>query len=647
MDPITQQTTLASAGGKKDPVYVDDVFSTYLYTGNASTRSINNGIDLSGEGGLVWSKSRSVGSYHSLWDTERSLTGTNNWIRSDSTYLATDSQQITGFNNNGYTLGQDSNYQVINHTNYTYASWTFRKAPGFFDVVTYTGTGSTQNISHSLGSVPGIIIIKETSQGNESWAVYHRSLGATKVISLNNVDAAWTSSGDWNNTAPTSSVFTVGTESRVNTSGESYVAYIFAHDDASFGTDGDESIIKCGTYVGTGSTQTIDCGFEPGWVMLKNIDRNNTSWNMYDEMRTLGGKLLANETDQEDATNGTQFFGGFASNGFILNGGSSQTNDSGKNFIYMAIRRPNKPPEVGTDVFAIDTRGGTSPNPPTFNSEFPVDLVTRRDITTSDWTTRTRLLGENKILQFNTTAAESTQTSSTVTFDQNDGVGSNTGVDGSNYAWMFKRAPGFMDVVAYSGSTTTTQNVAHSLGVVPEMMIIKNRDAATNWVVYHTVVGATKFIRLNTDQDPSSSGGLAWNDTAPTASVFTLGNNGWDGTNYNGHKFIAYLFATLPGISKVGTYTGSSSAINVDCGFTNGARFVMVKKTSGSGDWVVWDTLRGIGSGNEPFLKLNESQGQTTGSDLIAPLSSGFTINNSGVGNVNASGQTYLFLAIA
>ena len=267
-----------------------------------------------------------------------------------------------------------------------------------------------------------------------------------------------------------------------------------------------------------------------------------------------------------------------------------------------------------------------------------------RKTSINNWELSSRLTRTKYILPAET-GAESTDNN--YKFDYQNGFYNSTSSDSTKYGWMFKRAPGFMDVVAYTGSTTFTQNVAHNLGVVPEMMIIKNRDASTNWVVYHTVVGATKFIRLNTDQDPSNSGGLAWNDTAPTASVFTLGNNGWDGTNYNGQKFIAYLFATLPGISKVGSYSGTGNAINVDCGFTNGARFILIKRTAGSSDWYVWDTARGIVSGNDPYLLLNSYAPQVTNTDYIDPLSTGFTVTSSAPSALNASGGTYLFLAIA
>ena len=103
----------------------------------------------------------------------------------------------------------------------------------------------------------------------------------------------------------------------------------------------------------------------------------------------------------------------------------------------------------------------------------------------------------------------------------------------------------------------------------------------------------------------------------------------------------------MPGISKVGTYSGTGNAINVDCGFTNGARFVMIKRSNGTGDWYVWDSVRGIVSGNDPYFIVNGTAGQVTGTDYIDPLSAGFTVTSSAPAALNTSGGTYMFLAIA
>jgi hypothetical protein len=135
-----------------------------------------------------------------------------------------------------------------------------------------------------------------------------------------------------------------------------------------------------------------------------------------------------------------------------------------------------------------------------------------------------------------------------------------------------------------------------------------------------------------------------WNDTEPTATQFTVGQQGV--VNGSGTNHIAYLFASLPGISKVGSYSGNGSSQNIDCGFTSGARFVLIKKTNSAANWILFDSARGIVSGNDPYLFLNTTSAEGTGYDLLDPYASGFTIA-SGDATINASGDSYIFYAIA
>jgi hypothetical protein len=305
----------------------------------------------------------------------------------------------------------------------------------------------------------------------------------------------------------------------------------------------------------------------------------------------------------------------------------------------MAIRRPNKPPEISTDVFAIDTK---SIGRPAYTSNFPVDLAfNRNNITQSDSTSvETRLTG--KQLVASSTAAEGFDMSDE--FRCNTGWANSGGADANDIAWMFKRAPGFLDIVAtdYPGSTTA---IPHNLGVTPDLIIHKPRDGALAWTVGSSSLpntsGWNRYLVLNTNElDQSTT--VSWAVTAPTATHFTIGP--YPGSAYKG---IFYLFATLPGISKVGSYSGTGNAINVNCGFTNGARFILIKRTDANGDWYVWDTLRGIVSGNDPYLLLNTNAAQVTNTDYIDPLGTGFTVTSSAPAALNVSGGTYLFLAIA
>jgi hypothetical protein len=207
----------------------------------------------------------------------------------------------------------------------------------------------------------------------------------------------------------------------------------------------------------------------------------------------------------------------------------------------------------------------------------------------------------------------------------------------------FRRAPGFFDVVAYTG-TGSARTVAHNLGVAPELMIVKARSNAGSWEGYHAATGATKTIRLNSNGAEIVTTGV-WNDTAPASTVFTVGTA--SNTNGSGYTHIAYLFATCPGVSKVGSYTGTGTTLNIDCGFAAGARFVLIKRTDSTGDWYVWDTARGIVSGNDPYLLINSTAAEVTSTDYIDPLASGFQITSTAPAAINASGGSFIFLAIA
>ena len=204
----------------------------------------------------------------------------------------------------------------------------------------------------------------------------------------------------------------------------------------------------------------------------------------------------------------------------------------------------------------------------------------------------------------------------------------------------------------YTGSGSA-QNVTHNLGAVPEMMWFKRRlDFDTNWTVYHKSLGNDKALTLNDDKSHLLSVGY-FNSTTPTESVFSVGAN-HSLTNNNTNKYICYLFTSLSGISHIGGYTGTGNDLTIDCGFSSGAKFVLIKRwdriggSYGSvGDWYVFDTQRGIVSGNDPFLILNDVDAEVTNTDYIDPHNSGFTVTSSAPSALNASGGTYIFYAIA
>jgi len=650
------QAAAGNAGG--DKLYVEDVFSTYLYTGNGSTQTINNGIDLAGEGGLTWFKARSGTEYHTLFDTER---GTSSALYTNIFNAAgTPTNGVTSFNSDGFTLGS---LGAVNNP-YGIASWTFRKAPKFFDVVTYTGTGGNRGVLHDLGSVPGAIWVKRTDTASD-WQCYHRSLGNTKYMVLNTSAAEATSYWRWIYSTPTDAVFFLGNDATVNASGGTYVAYLFAHDAGGFGDDGEQNVVSCGSYLGNGATAgpNINLGYEPQFVLCKNVTSaarsglRGSNWTITDTMRGMSqtncSVLYPNLSAVEDSTTATT--------GFIIPNATGFVDTytyPGDTYIYIAIRRgPMKTPESGTEVFSpqINIGNGTAK---TQSVGFPIDLVITGNTSQMDGWAGDRLRGfsssGSKFLLTRLQIAEfaATTASTGVMLDGNTtglvqytSGSSNQNQNSYSYAnWFFRRAPGFFDVVAYTGSNGY-QIFSHNLAVIPELIIIKNRTNAQDWTVgAQSVLGLQKYLVLNSAAAVGSNASyfnVSWSNT----SFLVDGNLA--PINQNGSNYIAYLFASCPGVSKVGSYTGTGTTLAIDCGFSAGARFVLIKRTDSTGDWYVWDTTRGIVSGNDPYLLLNSAAAEVTSTDYIDPSSAGFEISSTAPAAINASGGSYIFLAIA
>ena len=625
-----------------DVNYIEDVFSNFLYTGNGSTQTITNGIDLAGKGGLVWVKKRdstTVNASHYLVDTVR---GAGNYLSSNSTNASASDSQISAFNSNGFYIGSDG--ANVNLSGSAYASWTFRKQPKFFDVVTYTGNGTTQTINHNLGSVPGCIIIKRYSDSGWAWRVYHRSLGNTQGIYLDLTNAAVTSSSFWNNTDPTSTQFTVGNDGGVNGSGQTFVAYIFAHNAGGFGLTGTDNVISCGSYTGNGSATgpTVTLGHEPQWVLIKRTDSaSGGAWALFDNMRglTVAGSadpvLYPNSSDAEFT--GVDILQPLAT-GFQLTG--TNWNTSGGTYIYIAIRRgPMKVPTSGTSVFDPQTYTGNDTSR-TLTPNFVVDLgLTSTRDAYNGFIAEDRLRGATKYLEVAYTTSESTNNGTYTGFDSNTSVyfGGSPLVNSSAHTYityLIRRAPGFFDIVCPTSNGSGVITTPHNLGVTPELAIVRDRQNTASWYVLRP--GTSQYLLLNSTGAQGGSLTISWSATS-------FSNDG----NFNNANQVVYLFATLPGVSKVGSYTGTGTTQQINCGFTAGARFVLIKRTDSTGDWYVWDSARGIVAGNDPYLLLNSTAAEVTSTDYVDTYSAGFEISSTAPAAINASGGTFIYLAIA
>ena len=319
-----------------------DYFNTVLYTGNASTQSIT-GLDFAPD--FVWLKDRTNANSGRINDIVR--TATKYLIPSTTGAEATEAAGLTSFNSDGFSLGSNSDF---NGSGANFVSWNWlangagvantdgsisstvsANTTSGFSIVSYTGTGATGTIGHGLNSAPSCIITKSASAA-EDWGMYHVGIGNTSNISLNLTNAKYSAnSAFWNNTNPTSSVFTVGTHPTINYNTQTMIAYCFAEK---------QGFSKFGSYTGNGSTDGtfVYTGFKPAWVMTKRTDSTG-NWLMYDNKR-IGYNpsnyfLYPNLSNVEDTANSEWL--DLYSNGFKIRATSATVNGSGNSYIYMAF----------------------------------------------------------------------------------------------------------------------------------------------------------------------------------------------------------------------------------------------------------------------------------------------------------------------
>ena len=317
-----------------------DYFNTKLYTGTGSSNAIT-GIGFAPD--WLWIKARGASYSNQLVDNVR---GATKMLASDNNSAEfTAADRVASLDSDGFTLGSNAN---VNASSGTYVSWNWKangqgssntdgtinttytsaNTTSGFSISQYTGTGSAATIGHGLGVTPKMIIVKRTNTTG-GWTIYHSSVGNTKYLYLNTTDAEATASSIWNNTSPTSSLFTVGTDGEVNGSGSTYVAYCFAEK---------IGFSKFGSYTGNGNADGtfIYTGFKPAFIIIK---KNATDyWFMYDNKRgdiNANAKTLKANTSDAEGTSGKEI--DFLSNGVKIRNSNNSINTSGSTYIYMAF----------------------------------------------------------------------------------------------------------------------------------------------------------------------------------------------------------------------------------------------------------------------------------------------------------------------
>jgi len=617
--------TLAASSGA---TFVDDVFNTTLFTGDGQdNRAFNIGLDLENEGGMVWTKTRVSGD-HALFDTERGALQL--FYTSGSNASGNTTSSLVSFDDDGFTLSSNTPVQVNNKSS---VIWSFRQAPGFFEcrkVNKSSGSDFTASFS-DLGSI-GWVMVKELGSGN--WHVWCKGMTTTHGIQLNSEQAKYTS--NYVTVSGTDVILKDGAWG----SGESMI-YAFADGTDSsaevFGEDSDQAILKSGTFTQgttsgtTAGNVTIDVGFEPQWLIYKNITSSG-NWEIYDNKRTWTcsyhgageyPKSVRLRPDSDDAENNTGMVS-LTSTGFTLHGGASTSSDV---YIYLAMRRDMKEPTAGTDVFFADNGGNSSP---AYVSGFPVDFgfsLGGNHGGTPYFTTRKT---GTKLLSTLSNAAAANNNNYTVDFP--NGMYDQSSTSGQ-VGIMFRRFPKVFDVQVVVSSSSSATNYPHNLGVAPEFFITKRVFGSGGWLLDQ--VGT--YLLMSNAANAGSQYIVFENLTATTYGAKS-------GTFSNGETHLVLMWATLEGISKVGTYTGNGGTLNVNCGFSSTARFVLIKNNSATDDWHLFDHQSGINDGsNDPHHVLHSNAVHTTNQDLIDPHSSGFTVN----ADLSANGNTYTFVAIA
>ena len=429
-----------------------------------------------------------------------------------------------------------------------------------------------------------------------------------------------------------------------------------------FGDDGDKNIIDTGSYTGSGDSDgpEINLGWEPQWVIIKGTGTVN--WAIFDSMRGVATKTHSstggdNYIHPDEASNETSNLERieFTSTGFKIKDGG-WINTANNKHIYMAIRRSDgnvgKPVEVGTDVFAMPPGNGSS-TIPNFTTNFVTDFATYRKPNTGfHWEQTARLMGTGYVYMNRDLAASHWDK---FVFDSMIGFQNNAGHGSDFQAWAWKRHAGF-DVQVYDGlgSLSAPRTFSHSLGRAPEMIWVKNCSSAVPWKVWHKDLNNGGASAASYNLTLGSSGGDAQSsnndifggsgNVLPTSTKWTTGGNNM--VNENGSKHLSVLFASVKGISKCGSYSGSASDVTVTTGFT--PRLVLVKKVNAGAHWQIFDSVRGMGaSGNDGQMTLNLNTAQNSSKDYVNTTATGFVMKAGADGDTNAAGGEYIYYAHA
>lgn len=605
------------------PAYLTGL--TTLYDGDGVSKSITTGVDLVDNDGLVWIKSRSAG-YHVLNDTVRgaqlSLYSNEDLAEGPSV------NALTSFTDTGFTIGTGADV----NSQSKYEAFTFQKAPGFFDVITYTGDGvGPRTVSHNLASLPGFIIIKRLDSTGD-WFCSHKDLTNWGQHIFLNQNTVASGNVSWIGNV-TDTQFSVYRTADLNASGATYVAYLFAADTP--------DVIQCGTFPNTNKVTT---GFRPQWLLTRATD-NVGDWYIFNDKlpadaQSAGeyGKVVKANTSEAEQDYGYMYF---LDDGF-------QQNYYGAKGIYVAIAVPPPipvPPGTLEGLTSLYTGNNTvqkiTNGLDLVNNDGLVWIKSRSGTSWHELYDTKR--GPGNYISSNASNEESFNADSLTSFDT-DGFTLN-GWSGVNIspsafvAWAFKQTPGFFDVATSTTGTGITA-VPHNLGIAPGFVLVKSSASAYNWFCYHKDLGNSAYVQLNNVSITQTNLVNIWG-AGPDADNFYY-NRGDIGSAND----MFYMFADNPGVIKSGSYTATGAGTSVSVGFK--PQWLLVKRTDITDDWMMYDNKRGVNVGGQSEIinSNNDTQGRNGTQWNVEFTSDGFSfpsLDNA----INASGGTYIYVAIA
>jgi hypothetical protein len=569
-----------------------------------------------------------------------------------------------------------------------------------FSVATYTGNGTAnQTVGNGLDSPVELLIVKRTN-ATGNWLVWNRDVtsGNGKYLYLDLRSGiggpagtpVWDSSNT--TTMPTSGLFNINNNSGVNASSGTYVAYSFTSK---------RGVSKVGNYIGNGTTDNkIYTGFEPAFFMIKNTSTDNTGWLMKDNARGENSKTLLANSDAVEYNTTAYWTCDFERDGVRLTyGADNEFNKSGDTYIYYAVAKDTNETELADTVgfkpsidpddhFNTVIYDGSASSQSITGVGFTPDLVwvKCRNVSNKKHVIVDSVRGGDGTRQYwlSSNIGDAEASSSQIETIDSDGFtlfgdkgavnkanseyvawclkagGTPTGsdklsIDGISYAdeaaagltagtlavdkLSANTKLGFSIVKLENKTLNSGSNMAHGLGAVPELIIAKQKNTVSDWIVFSKTEGPERYLLLN--EWNLSADDTYWGDISPTS---TLVNFNWSSSS---EDYIFYCFASKRGVSKVGAYEGTGTSGNKI--FTEfEPAFIMIKNVDDNANWLILDNVRDTDGVLNELIYANLKNPEATASTAtVTPNRDGFTIGNSNSVVLNRSGDTFIYLAFA